>query len=389
MKYPLMKNNILRSDLDELIKFLKQKDPILTQSKNVRLFEKKWSEWLGVKYSVFVNSGSSANLLSIGVLKTEFPKGGEIIVPTFTWVSDIVSIIHYGFTPKFVDIDLKNLSMSEKGIYKKINKRTRAVFLTHAQGFNGLNKSILKKLKQKKIHLIEDVCESHGASFENKRLGSFGYISNFSFYYAHHMSTIEGGMICTNNRLVYEKARMLRSHGLVREIDDLSLKNTYYKNHKDLNKQFIFALPGLNVRNNELGAVLGINQLKRLDKNIEKRNQNHIYFLSKINKYKFYTEFDLTGSSNYAFNLIMKEKDINFANKLMKNLTKNKIEFRRGSVGGGNQLRQPYLKEILKKNEAHKYPVTEHVHFFGFYLGNYPDLSKKSIDFICKIINKI
>ena len=388
MKYPLMKNNILRSDLDHLIKFLKKKDPILTQSKNVKLFEKRWSSWLGVKYSVFVNSGSSANLLSIGILKTEFPKGGEIIVPTFTWVSDIVSLIHYGFTPVFVDIDLKNLSMNEENIFKKINKKTRAVFLTHAQGFNGLSNKILKILKQKKIYLIEDVCESHGASFKNKKLGSFGYMSNFSFYYAHHMSTIEGGMICTNNKIVYEKARMLRSHGLVREINDNSLKKNYIKNHKDLNPQFIFALPGLNVRNNELGAILGINQLKRLNFNVKKRNQNHNYFLKKINKSKFYTEFDLSGSSNYAFNLIMREKDINFANRLMKNLTKNKIEFRRGSVGGGNQLRQPYLKTILKKNEAQKYPVTEHIHFFGFYIGNYPELNKKSIDFICKIINK-
>lgn len=388
MKYPLMKNNILRSDLDHLIKFLKKKDPILTQSKNVKLFEKRWSSWLGVKYSVFVNSGSSANLLSIGILKTEFPKGGEIIVPTFTWVSDIVSLIHYGFTPVFVDIDLKNLSMNEENIFKKINKKTRAVFLTHAQGFNGLSDKILKILKQKKIYLIEDVCESHGASFKNKKLGSFGYMSNFSFYYAHHMSTIEGGMICTNNKIVYEKARMLRSHGLVREINDNSLKKNYIKNHKDLNPQFIFALPGLNVRNNELGAILGINQLKRLNFNVKKRNQNHNYFLKKINKSKFYTEFDLSGSSNYAFNLIMREKDINFANRLMKNLTKNKIEFRRGSVGGGNQLRQPYLKTILKKNEAQKYPVTEHIHFFGFYIGNYPELNKKSIDFICKIINK-
>ena len=388
MKYPLMKNNILRSDLDHLIKFLKQKDPILTQSKNVKLFEKRWSSWLGVKYSVFLNSGSSANLLSIGILKTEFPKGGEIIVPTFTWVSDIVSLIHYGFTPVFVDIDLKNLSMNEEDIFKKINKKTRAVFLTHAQGFNGLSDKILKILKQKKIYLIEDVCESHGACFKNKKLGSFGYMSNFSFYYAHHMSTIEGGMICTNNKIVYEKARMLRSHGLVREINDNSLKKSYFKKYKDLNPQFIFALPGFNVRNNELGAILGINQLKRLNFNVKKRNQNHTYFLKKINKSKFYTEFDLSGSSNYAFNLIMKEKDINFANRLMKNLTKNKIEFRRGGVGGGNQLRQPYLKTILKKNEAQKYPVTEHIHFFGFYIGNYPELNKKSIDFICKIINK-
>ena len=383
-----MKNNILRSDLDHLIKFLKQKDPILTQSKNVKLFEKRWSSWLGVKYSVFLNSGSSANLLSIGILKTEFPKGGEIIVPTFTWVSDIVSLIHYGFTPVFVDIDLKNLSMNEEDIFKKINKKTRAVFLTHAQGFNGLSDKILKILKQKKIYLIEDVCESHGACFKNKKLGSFGYMSNFSFYYAHHMSTIEGGMICTNNKIVYEKARMLRSHGLVREINDNSLKKSYFKKYKDLNPQFIFALPGFNVRNNELGAILGINQLKRLNFNVKKRNQNHTYFLKKINKSKFYTEFDLSGSSNYAFNLTMKEKDINFANRLMKNLTKNKIEFRRGGVGGGNQLRQPYLKTILKKNEAQKYPVTEHIHFFGFYIGNYPELNKKSIDFICKIINK-
>ena len=121
MKYPLMKNNILRSDLDHLIKFLQQEDPILTQSKNVKIFEKKWSEWLGVKYSVFVNSGSSANLLSIGILKTEFPKGGEIIVPTFTWVSDIVSLIHYGFTPRFVDINFKNFSVNTVFILGKMS----------------------------------------------------------------------------------------------------------------------------------------------------------------------------------------------------------------------------------------------------------------------------
>ena len=218
MKYPLMKNNILRSDLNQVIKFLKKKDPILTQSKNVKKFEEKWSKWLGTKYSIFVNSGSSANFLSLAILKTEFPRGGEIIVPSFTWVSDIVSVIQNGFKPVFVDINLENLSMSEGEIFKKINKRTKAIFLTHAQGFNGLNQNILKILKQKNIYLIEDVCESHGAKFGKKKLGTFGYISNFSFYYAHHMSTIEGGMICTNSKIVYEKARMLRSHGLVREI---------------------------------------------------------------------------------------------------------------------------------------------------------------------------
>lgn len=388
MKFPLMKNNILRSDLNEVIKFLKKKNPILTQHKNVKKFEDKWSQWLGVKYSVFVNSGSSANFLTLAILKNEFPKGGEIIVPSFTWVSDIVSIISNGFKPIFVDINLKNLSMNEEEIFKKINKDTKAIFLTHAQGFNGLSQNILDKLNKKNIHLIEDVCESHGAKFGKKKLGSIGYISNFSFYYAHHMSTIEGGMICTNDKIVYEKARMLRSHGLVREINDLKLKKSYFKKYKNLNPQFIFGLPGFNFRNNEIGAILGLNQLKRLNNNIFKRNQNHQYFLSKINKSKFFTDFDLNGSSNYAFNLIMKNKDGVFVNKLIKNLTKHKIEFRRGSVGGGNQLRQPYLEKILKKNEAKKYRITEHIHFYGFYIGNYPELNKKNIDFICNVINK-
>ena len=387
-KYPLMKNNIIRSDLDKVITFLKKKDPILTQNKNVKIFEKKWSNWLGVKYSVFVNSGSSANLLSMAILKTEFPNGGEVIVPTFTWVSDIVSIIQNGFTPKFVDINLFNLSMNEEEIFKKISRKTRAVFLTHAQGFNGLSKNILMELNKKNIHLIEDVCESHGATFKNKKLGSYGYMSNFSFYYAHHMSTIEGGMICTNDKLVYEKARMLRSHGLVREIDNLSLKNKIFRANKDLNPQFIFNLPGFNVRNNEIGAILGINQLLRLNKNVIQRNRNHKLFLSKINKSKFFTDFNLNGSSNYAFNLIMKEKNDKFAKKLMDNLSKNKIEFRRGSVGGGNQLRQPYLRKYFPKNEAKQYPITDHIHFYGFYIGNYPELSRKDVSFICNIINK-
>ncbi len=383
-----MKNNILRSDLNEVIKFLKKKDPILTQNKYVKKFEQKWSKWLGIKYSVFVNSGSSANFLSLAILKTEFPTGGEIIVPSFTWVSDIVSIINNGFKPIFVDIKFQNLSMNEEEIFKKINKKTRAVFLTHAQGFNGLSQNLLNKLKQKNVYLIEDVCESHGAKFGKKKLGSFGYISNFSFYYAHHMSTIEGGMICTNNENVYEKARMLRSHGLVREINNFKLKNKFLKKYKDLNPQFIFGLPGYNFRNNEIGAILGLNQLKRLNDNILKRNRNHKYFLSKIDKTKYYTNFDLKGSSNYALNLIMKKKDNRLVNKLIKNLTKFNIEFRRGSVGGGNQLRQPYLKNILPKNDAKKYKVTEHIHFYGFYIGNYPELNKRDIDFICEIINK-
>ena len=387
-KFPLMKNNITKSDIDSVIKFLRKKNVILTQSNNVRKFELLWSKWLGVKYSVFVNSGSSANLLSMAVLK-ELYGNGEIIVPSLTWVSDIASVIQTGHKPVFVDINLNNLSMNIDQVVDSITKKTKAVFITHAQGFNGLNNKLLNILKKKKIYLVEDVCESHGATYNKKRLGSYGIMSNFSFYYAHHMSTIEGGMVCTNNKKIYETLRMLRSHGMVREMSDNKFKNKYRFEYPNLHKEFIFAMPAYNVRATELNAVLGINQLKSLNKNILKRNTNHKIFLDNIDKDKFFTDFDLNGSSNYSFNLVLKKPDKEFANRLMKGMKKAGIEFRRGSAGGGNQLRQPYLKKFVNKNYYKKFKITEFIHFFGFYIGNYPELSKKNIIYICKKINSI
>ncbi len=149
IKYPLMKNNILKTDINKVIRFLK-KNEVLTQSKEVLKFEKMWSKWLGVKYSVFVNSGSSANLLSIQLLKLKYPKGGEVIVPPLTWSSDIASLIHCGFKPVFVDIDLKSLGMNNDLIISKINKNTRAVFISYIQGFNCLTQKLLNFLKKKK-----------------------------------------------------------------------------------------------------------------------------------------------------------------------------------------------------------------------------------------------
>jgi len=387
-KFPLMSNNITRKDLDSVIKYLKQKDPILTQSKKVELFEKKWSKWLGVKYSIFVNSGSSANLITFSVLKELFGKG-EVIVPALTWISDIVSLIHNGFKPVFVDINPKNLCMDENQVLKKISSKTKAVFITYAQGFNGLSKKFIQELNKKSISLIEDVCESHGATFNNKKLGSYGLISNFSFYYAHHISTIEGGMICTNDESIYQMLRMYRSHGMLRESNNNYLIKKYVKKYPALNPKFIFAYPGYNMRNTEIGAIIGLNQIKNLNKNIKKRNKNHEIFLKNIDQNKYRINFDLEGSSNYAFNLILKEADDNLVNKLIKKMNINSIEHRRGSAGGGNQTRQPYLKKIIPQNYFLNFPETEHIHFYGFYLGNYPSLKKEDILKLCNIINAV
>ena len=388
LNWPLMENNITREDLDTLVEFL-QGNPILTQSENVSEFEREWSEWVGVKYSIFVNSGSSANLISLAALKQVTGSGGEIIVPPLTWVSDISSVLFCGYNPVFVDINPKTLSMNDEQVIAKLTGNTKAVFLTHAQGFNGLTDRLLSTLTERNIPLIEDVCESHGAEFNNKKVGSFGWVSNFSFYYAHHMTTIEGGMVCTDSEEVYQICRMLRSHGMVREVTNDETKNSYKNDNPELNPEFIFAFPAFNMRNTELGAVLGRNQLKRLDANNEKRRKNFKLFLELLDPEKYQTEFNLDGSCNYAFNLILKKPDLEFCNRVMAELKARGVEFRRGSAGGGNQLRQPYLRDMVNENEFKKYPVVEHVHFFGFYIGNYPDLPEEKIRALCDILNKI
>ncbi len=389
MKYPLMRNNIIREDLDGLIEYLKQDDPMLTHGPQVRAFEDEWSQWLGVKHSVFVNSGASANLLTMAILKIKHPEGGEVITPPLTWISDVASVLQNGFTPVFVDIDPQTLAMDAEKILAKITDKTRAVFLTHVQGFNGLTDTLLAELKKRDIPLIEDVCESHGATHKNQRVGSFGWISNFSFYYAHHMSTIEGGMICTDDPIVYQQARMLRSHGMVRESNDAELKKIYQVANPELNPDFIFAYPAYNTRNTELGGILGRAQLKRLDHNVERRTENLKHFLKKIDPDIYRTDFRLEGSSNYAFNLILKHPDPVLVKELMQHMRQAGIEFRRGSAGGGNQIRQPYLKNIVPKNHHLEFPETEHVHFYGFYIGNFPDLKLEEIDEICSILNSV
>lgn len=389
MKFPLMRNNILREDLDAVINHLRQDDPILTHSANVRAFEEEWSQWLGVKHSVFVNSGASANLLTMALLRLRYPQGGEVIVPPLTWVSDVASVLQHGFTPVFVDIDRESLAMSTAGITAALTANTRAVFLTHVQGFNGLTDALLAELEKRHILLIEDVCESHGATYLGKKLGGYGWVSNFSFYYAHHMSTIEGGMICTNDSDIYEKARMLRSHGMVREASTTEIKKRYQQENPQLNPDFIFAYPAYNVRNTEIGGILGRSQLKRLDANVKKRTDNLCRFLEKINPHHYQTQFKLEGSSNYAFNLILNAPDGAFMERLMQKLSASGVEFRRGSAGGGNQLRQPYLKGIIPPDYHLQFPHTEHVHFYGAYIGNFPDLKPAEIEELCTIINSV
>ena len=388
-KWPLMNNNISRSDANAMIDFLSQDPlPILTNSSKVKAFEEKWGEWLGTKYNVMVNSGSAANELSLLYLKFKCPEGGEVIVPPMAWVSDVAAILHNNFTPVFCDIKLNNLALDVEEVKKKITPNTKAILLIHILGYNGLSEELLQICKEKNILLIEDVCESHGATFNGKKAGTFGDISNFSFYYAHHMTSIEGGMICTDDYEIYQLMRAFRSHGMLREMTDEPVKQDILSSYPDLNKDFVFLAAAHNFRSTEINAVLALNQLGSLDKNNKVRAENLGIFLDNLDSDKFFVDFDREGNSNYAFTLILNKPDWELRDKVETALREAGIEFRRGLSGGGNQLRQPYLKKLFGEDYL-KFPITDHCHHFGWYIGNYPELPKEHVTRLTSIVNSL
>lgn len=387
LNIPLMSNNIDKSDIDVLVTFL-QNTNRFTNGLRVREFEKAWSNWVGVNYSVFVNSGSSANFISLATVKEMYGAGSVLLSP-LGWSSDVSAVIAAGMTPVFVDVDLNTFAMNEEAVISKLDNNIKAVLLTHVLGHDGISDRIVEECKKKNIVLIEDTCESHGATHNGRKCGSIGDISNFSFYYAHHMSTIEGGMICTNNEKMYNLFRMFRSHGMLRECDDKKYINQVIKEHPDLHPEFIFTVPGYNMRSTELNAVLGLNQMNRLDSNIKKRRRNYHTFLKHLDPAKYFTGFKEEGSSNYAFIILLQKKYVELFEKLVQTLKDENIEFRRGTAGGGNLTRQPFVQKIYPDIDAESYKNVEYIHKYGLYTGNYPDLEEYKIIKLCEVLNSI
>lgn len=387
-KMPLMSDNIFREDIDNLINFLNQNPiPRLTNGPKIWEFEEKWNEWLGTKYSIMTNSGASANELTMLALSYKYGNDLEIIVPPLTWISDISSVLFAGFKPVFCDINMKNLSFDLEKLKAVITPKTKAIFVTHVLGLNALTDELLQLCEEKGILLIEDVCESHGATFKGKKVGNFGFASNFSFYFAHHMSTIEGGMISTNDYEFYQICRALRSHGMAREMSDESYRQKYIDDNPMLSKDFIFIHPSHNFRTTEINAVLGLSQLPNLDKNNQNRINNFNHFIKHIDSKKFNTDIDIEGQCNYAFIVILRENSFELRDKIESVLSQNGIEFRRGLSGGGNQLLQPFIRKNFEiKHED--FPNIQHIHNFSWYIGNHPNLEMEKIDNLIKLLNE-
>lgn len=382
---PLMNDNIDKEDVNSVIDFLSSNNiPKLTNGPKVVEFENAWGKWLGTKYNIFVNSGASANELTMLAISHMIGEG-EIIVPPLTWISDISSVLFAGHKLVFVDVNFENLSFDIEKLKTAITSKTKAIFLTHVLGINGLTDELIEICEEKNILLIEDVCESHGTTFQGCKVGNFGFASNFSFYFAHHMSTIEGGMISTNNWEFYQVCRALRSHGMTREMTCSTMKELITTENPDLNPDFIFLRPAHNFRSTEINAVIGLSQLPKLDTKNSERVDNFNYFMSKLDPHKYHTEINTDGNCNYAFIIILKEASFQNRDNLEMKLRDNGIEFRRGLSGGGNQMRQPFFKSTYQ--DFSNYPNIEHIHNFSWYVGNYPGLEREKINKLLEVLN--
>ena len=384
-KWPLMKDNLTLSDRVKMASFCLFSDRF-TNGPKVRQFESEWSEWLGSKHSLYVSSGSTANYLLLSSVKELYglKDGDKVLVPADTWVTNVGPVIQLGFTPIFCDINLQNFSFCEDDLeyIAKKHPDIKLIFITHLIGYPA-NRDKYFELFPNAI-ILDDVCESHGCKNpDGTKVGSDSLGSTFSFYFGHHISTIEGGMISTNNYDLYDLMRIKRSHGLARESEKF---HTYLDRYPEISKQFMFVTDGYNFRNTELSAVLGISQLKRLDKYIEKRNKNYFKFTNLIKKYssKFAIPEYSGFVSNFCFPLLC--KDHNTAQFLRSKFDENGIEHR--PIIGGNLLKQPFLNGYNIDTQKENLNV-DFVHYNGIYLGNNHFIGNKEIQLLNSILEKL
>lgn len=355
----------------------------LTNGPQVKYFEQQWSDWLGCEHSLFVSSGSTANSLLVSAWKEMYgiPDGAKVIVPACTWVTNIGPIIQNNLTPVFCDINLRNYSFDTNSLQTIAceHKDISAIFVTHLLGFPAQVEDFRKIFPY--AHILEDVCESHGAVVEGGTMAGLCDVGGtFSFYFGHHMTTVEGGMVSTNDPELYDLMRIKRSHGMARES---IYAESYAAANPHINPAFLFVTDGYNFRNNEIGAVLGQSQLCRLDDMIVKRNVNfrEYYELLEEKADLFHVpEYIPNRMSSFCFPFISKTVDTH--NKLQALLKEYRVEYR--PVVGGNLLRQPFLKDYQADC-----PNADILQERGLYIGNSHFVTWEHLDMLEEILEQL
>ena len=341
-----------------------------TMGSKVRQFENEFSKFFDVKYSLMLNSGSSANLLAIASLiideETDLNQGDEVIVPAVSWSTTFSPISQYGLKLRFVDIDLNTLNIDENLIENAITKKTKAIFAVNLLG-NSCNFKKLKDLCGKyNLLLLEDNCESLGAKYDNKFTGTIGNVGTFSFFFSHHMQTMEGGMLVTNNKKTYELANSMRAHGWIRDLpDDNSLFKKTGDNFED---SFKFITPGYSIRPLEMSGAIGSVQLKKINNFIDNRRENAKFFneLFKSNE-NIIIQKETGESSWFGFSIVLKNKLLGKRSEVLKKLSNVNIETR--PIVAGNFTKNPTIK-YMDHTISGELKNAEYIDENGFFVGN-------------------
>jgi len=385
--WPLMKDTISFKEKLQLAHFVLTANRFTNGPKVVE-FEKNWSEWLGCKHSLFVSSGSTANFLLIAAIKELYnlKAGDKVIVPACTWVTSVSPIIQLGLIPIFCDISLENycLNIDDLQKIKLLHPDIKMIFTTHLLGFY----SNVEKIKQifPDALIAEDCCESHGVLTDKSQKTSTSSLGmTFSFYYGHHMTTVEGGMVSTNNSDLFELMLMKRSHGFIREAFSQNFEK-YKKLYPNIMPSFLFATDGYNFRNTEFSALLGISQLKKLDSIVNKRNENFRKYHKIISSRPdlFHIPENYSGISSFSLPFICKSLEI--FNFLKQSFDAYKIEYR--PIVGGNLLKQPFLKNYGFQYNKEFFNV-DILQQFGLYIGNNQYVGDKELKTLEKILSGI
>ena len=393
--YPLLSNAFSRADVRSGIKVLKSK--YITMSKITKSFEKQFCKKLRCKYALMTNSGSSANLLAISAIinplfKNKLKPGDEVIIPAVCWSTSLWPIIQNNLKPVFVDVELETFNMSIESLKSKISSKTKAIMCIHVLGTSTNLNQIKNLINKKNILLIEDTCESLGAKFNNKYLGTFGEFGTFSFYYSHQITSGEGGMLVCNNSNNYNIVKSLRSHGWSRETN---FHNYYKKRFKKIDERFLFINSGYNLRPTEVQAAIAQNQFKRLNSFIKIRKQNRSKIIKNIKKnHKWNDQFYFVSHSKeispswFGLPILINKKYSSKKKKFLEFLTKNGIENR--PILSGNFINQPVAKLYKLNSKKLTFPNAQKIDELGFFIGLHTKkITNEVVKYIAKNLLKI
>ena len=376
---------------EEIIAFTKQMlTTKVTMGEKVREFEEKYVNAYGYKYGVSNNSGSSANLLMLSALtssitKNNLKKGDEIILPALTWSTTVWPVIQCGLVPVYIDCQLDTFNMDPEKIEEAISSKTKAIFSVPIYGNPCDMDQILIICKKYNLILIEDCCESMGATYKEKSVCSFGRVGSFSFYYSHHITTLEGGICVTDDFELAEMMRIIRAHGWVRQVEN---KDKWIKKYPDFDPKFLFVNEGYNLRITEPQASMGLIQIDKLNNFIEKRTSNAKNYLDSLSKYSDFFSFQETTknskSSHFGFPLIVKENNIFNRDEICFYLNSNGIETR--PIIAGNIARQP-ANSLFNHRISGELLNSDIIMDNGFSIGVHQSLCNDSMNYVKEVFS--